>query len=712
MVFTNQKTKHKQLIYSLLFGCLLVCSNLTYAQNVKSLLKKGEKEYNDDNIKGSLEYFEKALSIDNNNYTAAYFAGVGYLRLASPQKALERLSIIRPERFKDSKDIYYWLAFAQFRNNHFDEALSNIEIHKDKYRTLMSDEVDELEKSIHAAKKIYANAKPVRVENLGGNINSENPEYSAILTKDHRTIHYTTRREDNKGGEKTGTYMEDILTSSLDENDEWGKAERLKGLVTVGHDATVQLFGDDKKMMIYQKKDLFVTEFEHGKWTHPKSLGSNINNRNSRESHGFISPDEQTLVFSSDYKNKDGDLDLFISHKSSNGEWGKASPLNELNTEEDEDSPFIAEDGTLYFSSKGHNSMGGFDIFKSEYNPTSRRYKKPENMGYPLNSVSDDIFFNVKNDVAYFTSNRIGGMGREDIYRAYLFDTVDVNLTVLNIADDSPVNEAIIVLQSGIESLDLTTDQQGKAHCVVPAFTDVSVRVFKDDKEVYTEKFSPLGSLKDPENLEKTIRINLAGAQELDAVAKNDVQVEESIMPITEEVEEVKEEIVEEQPIVDEEEVVQPVDESTGVVAKADFSNKEMQEAKELESKFNSASGKFVLKRIYFDMDEAKLKSESFDELNGIVAYLVQNPKINAEIGGHTDNVGPRDYNKYLSQRRAQAVVDYLIENGVESSRLTAVGYGEVNPIVSNDDEKDGREINRRIELKVIKKEDGFSRAN
>jgi len=696
--------------FLLLFAlCLTLTTHFTYAQKVNSLIKKGQREYEDNNVEAALEYFEQVLSVDRNNYTAAYFAGVSYLRLAFPKKSLDRFSIIRPERFKLTRDLYFWLAYSNFKNNKFEEAEEYIAQHRNAYKNYMRDELEQLEKNIASAKVFYDEKKPFRIENLGDNINSENPEYAAVLTANHRTVHFTTRRKDNKGGEKSGEYMEDILSSSMNENDQWSKADRLKGLVTVGHDATVQLFGDDKKMIIYQKKDLLITELKDGKWGHPKSIGKEINNKRSRESHGFITQDGNTLIFSSDYKTKNEDLDLFISRKQPDGEWGRPRPINEINTEKDEDSPFVAGDGTLYFASKGHNSMGGFDIFKSEYNPTSRKFEKPINMGYPLNSVSDDIFFNVKNGIAYFTSNRAGGLGREDIYRAYLFEEVNISLDFVYKDSSQPISDAVVYLESNSNSerLALKTDASGKVSSMIPAFQDFTIQLVKDGETLHTQTLSPLTSLKDPINFSATVKVS----------AKQDIiaeQKQEEMLNENEGQEELISENLEQEIAKEENEInkTEQIDKAPSMTQNSVAEQQEMEAKKrELDAQFKNASGKFVLKRIYFDHNEARLKSESFNELNGIVAYLKDNQNIRAEISGHTDNIGPKDYNENLSLRRARAVVNYLIDNGIEANRLQAKGYGETQPLVSNDDERDGREINRRIELKVLKSQsDGFSK--
>jgi outer membrane protein OmpA-like peptidoglycan-associated protein len=109
-----------------------------------------------------------------------------------------------------------------------------------------------------------------------------------------------------------------------------------------------------------------------------------------------------------------------------------------------------------------------------------------------------------------------------------------------------------------------------------------------------------------------------------------------------------------------------------------------------------------VLRNIYFDFNKATFKQDSYSELNKLERMLQQNTGMNVEIGGHTDIVGTKNYNKFLSQKRAEAVKDFLTKKGIDSRRITAMGYGSSKPLASNDDEDEGRELNRRVEFKVL----------
>ncbi len=109
-----------------------------------------------------------------------------------------------------------------------------------------------------------------------------------------------------------------------------------------------------------------------------------------------------------------------------------------------------------------------------------------------------------------------------------------------------------------------------------------------------------------------------------------------------------------------------------------------------------------ILRNLYFDFDRATFKQESYDELNKLERMMAQNPNLKVEISGHTDNVGSKSYNQLLSRKRAEAVKDFLTKKGIDARRISVVGYGETRPLASNDDDKEGRELNRRVEFKVL----------
>jgi hypothetical protein len=286
--------------------------------------------------------------------------------------------------------------------------------------------------------------------NLGTNINSPYPDYAPVISADESILVFTSRRVGNVGGytDSDGEYYEDIyLSKNIDW--QWTKAVSIDStsysfkrntqnhlyfttakrieppINTKYHDAAIGLSPTGQKLFIYKRGSIYVSPLIGDVWSKPIKMNTNINYKKSRQPSISISADENTIYFSSDRKGGYGGLDIYKSEKMPNGEWGPAQNLGpEINTPYDDDAPFIHSDGkTLFFSSKGHNTMGGYDIFKSVYEnlPTGQtrsKWSEPKNIGYPINTTGDDIYYveTAKGDHAYLASIRDGGLGGMDIY--------------------------------------------------------------------------------------------------------------------------------------------------------------------------------------------------------------------------------------------------------------------------------------------------------
>lgn len=145
-------------------------------------------------------------------------------------------------------------------------------------------------------------------------------------------------------------------------------------------------------------------------------------NTDGWEAHANLFNQERSIIFSSDRNSENGKSDLFTSHKDENGNWSRPSAIRELNSEYNEDAPFVADDGTLYYSSRGFDAMGGYDIFKTRFDSASGRFSPPQNLGVPINLPGDDTFFTLYGQYAYFSSNRAEGFGENDIYKVLMFN--------------------------------------------------------------------------------------------------------------------------------------------------------------------------------------------------------------------------------------------------------------------------------------------------
>lgn len=708
----------------------------------------------DGNPWGAYPALESAVEEDGSNTIARFYKGVCEILLETPQKALDTFNSLDESALEGEKVYHHWLGRAYFANGDFDKALRSLELYLASGDGQLQAETQKYIENIKNAKQLYSTPKKLVVENLGTTINSNFQDYNALITAYHKGIVFTSKRDGNLG-EKTGKgqSFEDMLRARMDDNGSWSSPEVMKGLSTHGHDAGVQLFNNDKSMIIYQEGDLFITEVnEDETWTEPKSLGGNINNKKSFESHAFISADGQLIVFSSNHKTANGDLDLFMSTWSGSS-WGVPTPIAALNTPFNEDAPFIGDDGMLYFSSEGYNSIGGYDVFKSRYDDVNLTWGAPENMGYPINSVLDDIFFSLYEEIGYLTSNRIGGHGMEDIYRIYMFSTVKLSGTIANKEDNLPIPNAKIkfVEKEGGETYETTANAAGMFNLDLPFNTPMTAKVFVGEeikheesfmakvyvgvaKEMQKKFFIDLGKGDNPDNTVGGGSNSLVSNKSFEKFIKNIKPSEGSKAMVAGRVMEK----ITKKPLTAK---VELINSATGeVLATTMASNNGLYFLDVLDDALNyqirasyasyltasksinlatardnvvrtdialagtSIGQTFVFERIYFNFNQSVIREVSYGQLDKVAHFIQENPNLSIEVGGHSDNVGNPAYNKILSKRRVGNVINYLVKKGVDRNRLIAKSYGEGNPLVSNDDEEGGRAINRRIELKILKK--------
>jgi outer membrane protein OmpA-like peptidoglycan-associated protein/tetratricopeptide (TPR) repeat protein len=274
-----------------------------------------------------------------------------------------------------------------------------------------------------------ANRKQIRIVNVGSGVNTIFPEYVPIVNKDETIMMFTSRRKDfkkTKIDDKDGEYFEDMFLAKKDKDGNFKDAHpfslsdaSLKELpnTTSDHESVISISYNGDKFFTYRKNKIYESDLKNNTWSAPKELDTTIN-ADIFQNHLCISKDGKTIYFSSQKRGGIGGLDLYKAEMQADGKWAKAVNLgNDINTREDDGSPFISEDGkTLYFSSKGHKGFGGYDIYKSTYNGTS--WSTPENMGLPFNNAGDDIYLtiNANETHGYFSSSRAGGFGDMDIY--------------------------------------------------------------------------------------------------------------------------------------------------------------------------------------------------------------------------------------------------------------------------------------------------------
>jgi outer membrane protein OmpA-like peptidoglycan-associated protein len=409
------------------------------SEKPKSLLTKARKAADNDDYAEAKEIYLYLLQKDSTNPLYNYECGLNYfLNLFEQPLSLPFFERTLKYSGKDTiVKVYYYLGQAYQLNNRYDEAAAaytNYTRFIKKNKTELQDVKLKIDQCKQGNTYLATFNNVVNIDNLGNSINTSEAEYVPVVKGDESVMYFTARRKSNVGGEKdleTNRYYEDMFISKGDSGvfsigtrftigDSLTK--RLKN--TGANEAVVSLSYDEKYLISYKNNSLWYSEWINGGWSKPIRFSKNIN-VGEYQNHGSYSANNDTLYFSSNTAGGFGGMDIYYSVKAPSGKWGKAQNLGAaINTQEDEDSPTISYDNvTLYFSSKGHSSMGGYDVFKSVF--ADGKWSEPINLGMPINSSGDDIYFKYDKykKQAYFSSSRQNGFGDYDIYRLIDYNT-------------------------------------------------------------------------------------------------------------------------------------------------------------------------------------------------------------------------------------------------------------------------------------------------
>ncbi|MEN8121021.1 MAG: tetratricopeptide repeat protein [Bacteroidota bacterium] len=339
-------------------------------------------------------------------------------------------------------EAYYYLAEAYYDNYNFIKAIDILNQLSEKIpgnEDLFNFRVKLLKEKCENGKCFSSGKLEIKVENLL-EVNSKYSDHSPLINNDETELIFTSRREETKVSVKNyddqfdaNIYMSEKIDSA------WQLPYSLGNSVNSSfHEAATFISADYKTMIIHKydryKGSLYISKMkESGEWGIAVALGPNINTK-YRETAGCLTPDGSKLYFVSDRKGGYGGLDIYVSDKLINGTWGPARNLGAtINTAFNEETPFIHMNGTLFFCSEGHNSMGGYDIFASSIKKKNN-WSSPVNLGIPINSVKDDFFYipSPNGRFAYYASKRQGGKGQSDIYRVELSEQGKKNYAVVS----------------------------------------------------------------------------------------------------------------------------------------------------------------------------------------------------------------------------------------------------------------------------------------
>lgn len=651
-------------LLALAFVFLVAGAFVLKSKGPKQKITQGDVFFAADEYSAALPLYLEAYQMDPTNANTSFKIGVCYLNIPGKKQwaysYLVAASGNISEKYKSSStkekhapvDTWYYLGQSQHLKNNFDSAIicfDNYLRYIDTADVQMMSEIDLRKTWCSNGKTLMASPVSIQVENLGANINTEFPEYSPVISADQRMMIFTARRPENVGGKvdpRDQMYFEDIYYSVMNDSGMWSKAVPMgQNINTAGHEATIGMSADGQQLLIYKDDqgdgNIYLSYQQGDSWGTPAKLTENVNTK-FWEPSATITPDGNTLYFSSNAPGGMGGTDIYRSVRLPNGEWSKPQNMGApINTMHDEDAPSILADGlTLYFASNGGQSMGGFDILTSTKNEEDGKWSQPINVGYPVNTTDDDIFFapTPDNTHAYYSSaSSANGKGEKDICLLTFPGKEETPLTVLtgeitSIFGGVPPGTTITV--TDVETGELMGSYQpntatGKYVIILPPGRN------------YNITYEAVDFLYQSDN------VNIS-----DTAAYQVLNRPVELAPL-------------------------------------------------------SVGSKIVVRNIFFASGKSELQPESKAELDKLVTLMTNFPKLILEIAGHTDAAGGDDLNQKLSEQRAQVVANYLIEHGIDKSRLRTKGMGEKFPIAQNYNKdgsanKAGMAMNRRFEFTVL----------
>ncbi|WP_109832802.1 OmpA family protein [Reichenbachiella versicolor] len=653
----------KQLI---LLTCALCASMILCAQDKNhKVFKKADHYFYKELFEEALKEYHKESEKYELTERALYHMEICSLLTDYTSKPVDQLLDHSKKGGKDDKFYQYWLGRVYFKRYEFTNAIDSWT----KFRNIRAykspeiiEEIDFLTEWAKQAKAYHQDVGSFQITALPSEINSEASDYSPLYIDQQSELMFVTERHSDDKKEKFHVY------TSKKQGEKWSKAEvdTTFSEFHPRHPQIEQPPGDDDIFYFsgHYLIDLINTQVDNNDTLRvEKAEKTSIRHF---DGHFYINKEHDLVIFASRRRDKPNDMDIFKIERKEDGKWTKPILFSEnILSFEDEDYPFLSDDGkNFYFSSKGFNAVGGFDIFRSILNEETGEWSKPIQLKFPMNTMDDDINFRqVTPTNGYFVSNRNGGIGEMDIY-SFTKDYTTRLLADVRAEDSDSLIANILVdikkssgenVSSNIESSD-----NGKFEAVLMAENSYVASLRYKDRDLGVQPFVAPEDLDGSGKFEKTFLVDAS--------------------------------------------VIAAIDEEERLAAEAEAralaKDPEYEEVENIASKFRRTY-KAQLENIYFEFNNYRLKDQDRANLKSLVTTLKENPSVNIEIQGHADAIGTEEQNMKISKWRANTVKKYLEYKGIEEHRVKATAYGESKPLVPNEKEEE-RAKNRRIEIIVL----------
>jgi len=682
-LFSILKQMNKVLLSTLLF---LFSFQFAFNQDFKKKFVDAEYHFMFEEYDLALPLYLDIYKQNQENANLAYRIGICYIYQNSPEEKRKAISYLEfavqhiTKKYKEGSyleknappDAWFYLGTAYRDAMDFEKAIfafkkftSTVSVSSVYYIDYVKREIQCTEN----AKQLIKNPINIDPQNLSEVINApDEVQNCPVISDDESIIVFTAGKKNIFSAEldintsNTDYKLDDIYYSKKIDG-KWSDPINITKQIGAGSQqrtVPVSISSDGKELYLVRDDNddgnIYISYLKNDKWTKMKPLNKHINSK-YWESHATITKDGNTLFFTSDRPGGFGGLDIYRTDKDEKGEWGPPVNLGPtINSIYDEETPFVIGDKgkyTLYFSSQGHYSMGGFDVFYSNL-LNNNKWSTPINIGYPLNTVGNDLFYIPKANGEYFffplNNNERGGIAKNNIYKA------KVNLPGMKPVEETKPPQLVKVTVKGIVRLADNSAELPKDVAVVvyDSLKNVNIATVKPtlDSGYYQQIVLP-GSYKFTYSCRgynpKTEYVYIP-----DNFSQKEVVLDVTLDPIE--------------------------------VTKGEY---------------------YVIRSIFFDYGKYELRRESEIELQRLAQLMQKNSGLMVEIVGHTDALGSDKFNQKLSENRAKAAIDYLVTQGIDPARFVAKGMGKrefiaINKNPDGSDNPEGRQLNRRVEIKLL----------
>ncbi|TXI71433.1 MAG: OmpA family protein [Cyclobacteriaceae bacterium] len=675
-------TRYGQIVASVVLFTLLgnpVHAQLDSVKLAEEYFNQGSQIFDFDHRKQAAELFVLSTQMNPKNAKAQLMAGRSIMLTIQKEKSLEYFKRAWKLDHNVDPDILYYLGQGYHYSEKFDSAI----LFYDRYNRILarslnfdkSVRINEVNRKIFECRNaVIYKEHPVQVTiaDLDDHINSEYPDYAPAISENEQLMVFTTRRPGENMNARVAVdheYYEEIFYSDK-VNGVWQAAKNAGVPINTNyHNASVNISPDGKELIVYHDTnggDLLVSNRKaDGTWSPPRALEGV--NTEFLESSATLTSDGRTLYFTSNRPGGYGGTDIYVCTLDKSGNrWENIRNLGPLvNTELDEEGVFISASGQhLYFSSNGLAGMGDLDVYRTTLDAAKQEWTEPVNLGYPINSVENDIYFVLTADerYAYMSSLRQENLGEQDIYKIDMQNWKPVYL-------DQPEYSEIFAESSSIRrDAEIISPKATRSNVIV------SYQVVDDENnnpmDADIEFVSQFGKKVKP--VQKG-----TGLYEVTLNHSSDSSVYYKINVF-----------------------------GTGYLAYTSSmyfhgaapGPEKISETIRLRHIAGNLNVGYIL-NVYFSHDG--VQPLSLEGIQGLLRMMKSSPTMRVEIGGHTDNSGSDEYNMDLSKRRANAVRAMLVKGGADPDRITAVGYGKTKPLAPNDS-RQGRSLNRRTEFIIL----------